>query len=292
MKFHNLDAEAIYRRLLDTSDADTRTAIFRQELVEPFAGLVQVFGGGDPLQSFAMWGMSPAQFNPENAATTRQMIDALAAHHAWERAAQALETGRDAFAQYADRIPTQDVTFALLLSDMSKAPISYGYSGFGAIPGWIMTVYDKPNAFNLERVEAATVHELHHNILAAVLANEGGLISNLATYLISEGLAESFAAELYSAEMVGPWVSAFDETRLDEAKRLIHAALDETNFHKMRLYIFGDTMSGQALGVPDFAGYALGFRIVQAYLRRTGKSVVEATFVPAREIIAVSEFFN
>ena len=45
-------------------------------------------------------------------------------------------------------------------------------------------------------------------------------------------------------------------------------------------------------GVPAFAGYALGYRVVQAYLKRTGKNVVEATFVPAQEIVAQSGFFD
>lgn len=291
MNFHNLDVESIYRRLLDTSDADERAAIFRQELVEPFAGLVQVFGGGDPVQSFAMWGMTLGQFEGKNATNMRQTVDILAANQAWSRAAKSLEKGRDAFAGYADRIPTKEVTFGLLVADMGRMPISYGYSGFGAIPGWIMTVYDKPDAYNLERVEAATVHELHHNILAAVLGGRG-LISNLATYMISEGLAESFAAELYGEEKTGPWVSAFDESRLDDAKRLLGAALEDTDFNRMRMYIFGDRISGQSLGVPDFAGYALGYRVVQAYLKPTGKTVVEATFVPAMEIVRESEFFN
>jgi uncharacterized protein YjaZ len=43
--------------------------------------------------------------------------------------------------------------------------------------------------------------------------------------------------------------------------------------------------------VPAFAGYALGFRAVQEYLRRTGKSVAETTLMPAEEIIAESGYF-
>jgi uncharacterized protein YjaZ len=41
-----------------------------------------------------------------------------------------------------------------------------------------------------------------------------------------------------------------------------------------------------------YAGYAIGYRVVQAYLERTGKSVVETTFVPAQTIIADSGFFE
>jgi uncharacterized protein YjaZ len=45
-------------------------------------------------------------------------------------------------------------------------------------------------------------------------------------------------------------------------------------------------------GVPNFAGYAIGYRIVRQYLQRTGKSVAQATFLPSREIIAESGFFQ
>jgi uncharacterized protein YjaZ len=291
MNFTVIDVESIYRRLLSTPDAKTRASIFQEQLIQPFEGLVQIFGGGDGLKAFRQWGMTPGQFGGASAATMQETVDLLAAHQAWERAAQSLCKGHEAFADHLDRIPTQHVTFGLLVADMSQMPISYGYSGFGAIPGWIMTIYDKPNAYNLERVEAATVHELHHNILAAVLGGRG-LIANLGTYMISEGLAESFAAELYGADKVGPWVSTLTQTEVETAKRLLSTALHETEFTVMRQYIFGDKMSGQTRGVPDFAGYALGYHVVQTYLKRTGKSVVQATFIPPEEIIAESGFFT
>ena len=45
------------------------------------------------------------------------------------------------------------------------------------------------------------------------------------------------------------------------------------------------------IDLPDYAGYALGYRVVHAYLKRTGQSVVDATFVPAHQIIKESQFF-
>lgn len=55
----------------------------------------------------------------------------------------------------------------------------------------------------------------------------------------------------------------------------------------VRSYIFGDEITAQqgreAVGVPTYAGYALGYKLVQAYLTRTGKSVVEATYTPSAE---------
>lgn len=46
------------------------------------------------------------------------------------------------------------------------------------------------------------------------------------------------------------------------------------------------------VGVPDFAGYAIGYRVVQQYLQRTGRSAVDATFLSSQEIIAESGFFE
>ncbi|MDQ2906073.1 MAG: DUF2268 domain-containing protein [Chloroflexota bacterium] len=51
-------------------------------------------------------------------------------------------------------------------------------------------------------------------------------------------------------------------------------------------------MGRSEAGVPNFAGYAIGYRIVRRYLQRTGKSVAEATFLPSHEIIAESGFFQ
>jgi hypothetical protein len=45
MHFDVVDTESAYGRLLDAPDAEARETIFREELVEPFIGLVKRFGG-------------------------------------------------------------------------------------------------------------------------------------------------------------------------------------------------------------------------------------------------------
>jgi uncharacterized protein YjaZ len=114
--------------------------------------------------------------------------------------------------------------------------------------------------------------------------------------MLTEGLAESFAAELYGQDKIGFWVTDLDESRLEETRRIIGGALSATGFDTIRSYIFGDTLSEHAgraqVGVPAFAGYAIGYRVVQAYLKRTGQSIVEATFVPPQDILAGSGFFD
>jgi uncharacterized protein YjaZ len=293
MQFNIVDPEAAYRRLLNTPDAVQRQAIFQRELVEPFAGLVQFFGG-DGLAVFGSWGMSPELFADDRREQMAAIIAALAASDAWNRAVKALEKGWAAFAAYADRIPLEAITFGLYVADMNS---EHGYTGFGGIPGWIMTVYGVPDEYNLQRIEGATVHELHHNLGGAANPRNTNMMAlTVGEYMIMEGLAESFAAELYGKDMVGPWVTEFDDSNLEHAKALFRDALNLTGFNTIRGYIFGDVSAertGQPqAGVPAFAGYALGYRVVQTYLKRAGRSVVEATFVPAHEIIAQSAFFE
>ncbi len=295
MQFQIIDTESAYRRMLAAPDAEARAAIFRDEIFTPFAGLARFFGGTGP-EIFAQWGMSPELFADH--ARMAPVVEAMARHHAWERAAEALERGRAAFAPYAERVPLDTVVFALTLVDMRGVPLQRGYSGFGAIPGWIMTSYGDPDEDNLARVEAATVHELHHQVLSGCFPQRP-IVSSVGSYIVGEGLAESFAAELYGEELTGFWVREFDERDLAEARRVIGAALERSGFDVVRRYIFGDTLArhmGVALPdderVPDFAGYAVGYRVVQAYLRRTGQSVAEATFVPPERLIAESGFFS
>jgi uncharacterized protein YjaZ len=294
MKFQIVDTERAYRQLLTAPDAAVRETIFREELIAPFSGLVQFFGG-DGMAAFAGWGMSPDQFASDKREQMAAIIETLAAHDAWNKAAQALEDGRAAFARHANRIPLDTIVFGLYVADMSSVPLQRGYTGFGGIPGWIMTVYGVPDEYNLYRIKAATAHELHHNVRGSVLPGNM-MTATVGEYMIGEGLAESFAAELYGEDRIGFWATDFDESRLEEARQVIGGALNVTGFNEIRGYIFGDILAKHMglpkAGVPAFAGYAIGYRVVQAYLKRTGKDVVEATFVPPLDIIAESEFFD
>ncbi len=296
MKFNIIDTESIYRRLLDAPDAAARESIFRKELAEPFSGMIANFGGGDLVEALARWNMSPEQFAGENRAKMAASVETLAAAKAWQQAADALNEGWAAFAHYHDRIPTEQITFALTLADMGSMPGNAGYAGFGAMPGYIMTTYDQPNEDNLRHLKGATVHELHHNILFTHYRRNFMFETTVGEYMVIEGLAESFAAELYGAAVVGPYVTAFDEARLDEAKAVMRDGLEKTGFNVIRAYIFGDEIAAQGgmtpVGVPPYAGYALGYRVVQAYLKRSGSGVVDATFVPLAEIIAESGYFS
>jgi uncharacterized protein YjaZ len=152
-----------------------------------------------------------------------------------------------------------------------------------------MTVYGTADEYTLQRVEAATVHELHHNIQGALYPRRANMMEvTVGEYIVNEGLAESFATELYGAEVAGPWVTELDTSDVERVKPIFEAGLNVTGFNEVRRYIFGDPDAG----LPVHAGYAVGYRVVQAFLGLTGKDVVKATFVPAEEIIEGSGFFD
>jgi uncharacterized protein YjaZ len=297
MKFNILDTQTTYQRLFDAPDDATREAIFRAEIAEPFEPVTRIMGGGqDALAAFAMWGMSPEQFAEPERDKTRQVFETLSQHHAWDSAAQSLEDARRAFELYADRIPLDEILFGLtIMRPVAWATDKQGYTGFGGIPGYIMTCYSTPNAYNLPRIGGTTVHELHHNVRFTLYPFIPGRVT-LGGYIVAEGLAEAFAGELYGDEVVGYYVTDFDESRLEDTKHLIGSELGLTDFNRMRAFVFGDSVADtygmEKVGVPDYAGYALGYRAVKAYQARTSKSIVEMTFEPADEILRGSGFFK
>jgi uncharacterized protein YjaZ len=169
--------------------------------------------------------------------------------------------------------------------------LNRGYAG-AQIPGYVVLPI-WPNGYNLPRIAAALVHEFNHRVR---LSHEPWTFATtVGQYIVMEGLAESFAAELYGPEFVGPWTSSLSAQEIASARTIIGAALDISGFDKIRTYIFGDETSKRwdapVLGLPHCAGYAIGYQVVQAYLHRSGKTATEATFVPYDEIIETSGFF-
>jgi uncharacterized protein YjaZ len=296
MKLHIIDVESIYWRLLSSASAQEREAIYRQELLAPFEGMMRIMGGGNPLALAKMWTLyTPEDFVGEQRPIIEEMVRRLTDDGAWQRSAAALERGVAAFAPYADRIALDNINCAVVLTKHNSNLPGRGYAGFGGIPGYLMVTLSLADDYTLPRIGAASVHELNHNVRFKIVPFLPMQVT-VADYIIAEGLAEAFAAKLFGEDLVGYMVSDFSEEELATARRVISGALDVSGFNAVRGYIFGDTIAASSglpkAGVTDFAGYAIGYRVVQQYLQRTGRSVVEATFLPSQEIIAESCFFE
>jgi len=224
-----------------------------------------------------------------------QALDRLEEAAAWEKADAALRLAVRTFEAGGRSCAEDHITGLLFLGnprDRIFIELNRGYAG-AQLPGYIVLPI-WPNEYNLPRIPAALVHEFNHRVR---LSHEVWThATTVGQYIVLEGLAESFAAELFGPEYVGPWVSTLDAGEIERSKKIIGPALDVSGFDKIRAYIFGDEISKQwgfpTLGLPHCAGYTIGYQVVQAYLQRTGKSAAEATFVPYGEIIEESEFFR
>jgi len=294
-----VETRGAYEEIAGKEDAVARRRRFL-EMLMPFDPLFSVFGvplGGDPdaaLQALAAWSFLMPEAIDEQALDA---LDELERNRAWDRSRRTLEDVRTIFEGTWDRIPLKRIRAGLFLLDparMDPADRRWGYTGIGSVPGYAMLLYAEPNAYSMARIQATLAHECHHNIRLALFPwNPVDL--TVADHIVMEGMAEAFATGLYGEETAGYYVTGIDKDGLSHARRAIGTALDLRGFGTTRSYVYGDraaAMGGERLGLADFAGMAVGYRVVRQYLEETGASITEATFLPADEIVRGSGYFD
>lgn len=290
-----LDSIEAQRAVLAAPPAQ-RDAVLRERIIDPLRGMM--FGpisqdASDQATLNAARMLAPGLLTADPA-KARVALDDLEQAHALDQARNALERAVQTF-QAEGRSPlVEQVTCGVHLGDPTDdyfMNFSKGYTGFGGIPGYVLLLW--PNAYTLPRIAPALAHEFHHNVRLSYAPWQMDI--SVGEYIVLEGLAESFAGALYGPEAIGPWVTSLDAAEIAYAKNVIGAALDVRGFNDVRGYIFGDTMADRMgyarRGLPFCAGYPIGYQIVQAYVQRTGRTIVDATFTPAEEIIAESAYF-
>ncbi len=184
-------------------------------------------------------------------------------------------------------ISADELRFGMYIADPKKLELQKGYCGFGGIPGFIqVSIY--PDSYNIPRIPAVIAHEFHHNIRFSYVDWDHGNVT-VGDYLVIEGLAESFAKELFGEELLGPWVTTFDKEDLEYSKEVIKNALDIKGFAEVSSYMFGDSIAKeqgyQPVGLSPFAGYAIGYQAVQSFMKINNVGIEEATLLSTDEII-------
>ena len=229
-----------------------------------------------------------------DAGETLAALDRLEQADAWSRAYDALCAAARAFEAAGRPTLMDELTGIVTLGnprDKLFMELNRGYAG-AQCPGYAVVVI-WPNSYNVPRIPSAFVHEFHH--LVRLAHEPWTLETSVGQYMILEGLAESFAKALYGEEFVGPWVTGLSAEETEQARTIIGRDIKVTGFDKIRSYIFGDQLTIQGgrtpVGLAHCAGYTIGYQVVQTYLNRTGKTIVEATFTPFAEIIEQSGFF-
>jgi uncharacterized protein YjaZ len=289
----------IYHRILAAPDAAARLQIYLEELVQPWKQMMDMMKQGDggqqddPLAGARAW----AWLLPDQVEETQIVLAKLEAADAWATAEKALAQAAASFSPYRERIPFDAITGWLVLGDAARGnSYEHGYTGATDWfqPRLIGQFWD-PNPDNLAHLPGLIAHEMHH--LIRMRAFPFGPQTTVADYIIIEGTAESFATSLFGEDKVGFFVTEVSAGELETARRLIGKGLKASGFNAIRGYIFGDALAEQwnfqpVGGMPTYGGYAVGYHLVQAYLRRTGRTIEETTFLPAEEIVVESGYFE
>ncbi|MGN0972766.1 MAG: DUF2268 domain-containing putative Zn-dependent protease, partial [Aristaeellaceae bacterium] len=205
---------------------------------------------------------------------------------------------RDALTGFAQRgisLPQQEYVFTVLLSD-PRSPMTAlagDYCGDGGIPGYILGSI-VPGERSLALLPVALAHETNHNVRWQFMQWSSHI--TLADMIVSEGLAEVFAAGMFGEDRVGRWVrETSPETLRNTVMPLVRANLATSDFQRLSAFLYGDEImalrGGQPVGMPYCGGYACGYALIRYYLGKTGASIHEATVTPTEEILRQTEDF-
>ena len=299
MRITAIRSDRIYRKMMDAETVEKEN-IYRNELMKPFEfkwscvgiPLRAEAGGQDVVSAAAMSGYyAPAQITQAH----RREIDQISGDAFWASCEDSIRSALTGFAQRGIRLPQQEYRFTVVLSDPhSPMTVMAGdYCGDGGIPGYIIGSI-VPNERSLELLPVALAHETNHNVRWQFMQWRSQV--TLADMIVSEGLAERFAAEMFGEDKVGRWVwETSPEVLQETVVPLVREKLETHDFQTLSSYLYGDEImalrGGKPIGMPSCGGYACGYALIGHYLKRTGASIHEATLTPTEEILKQTEDF-
>lgn len=300
MKVSAVRSDGVYLKIM-SAPPNKKNDIYRYELMMPFERKwacynipmkAKAHNGYDVIMASGRLGhIAPTKVDEKQ----KQNIQLISDDALWEKCELAIWKSLNCFTRQGIDLPVQEYLFTILLANAESPYIilNEGYCGDGGIPGYIFS-WLIPNEHTLEHLPAALAHETNHNVRFQFIEWKNDI--TLGEMLVSEGLAENFATSLYGEDKAGPWVTKTDMTTLNEyIKPIIQDGLDVQGLENLNAYLYGDEMAKlqnyPQVGLPYCAGYACGYHLVKHYLKKTGKSVVEATLLPAKEILTAAEDF-
>ncbi|BBF44903.1 hypothetical protein lbkm_3642 [Lachnospiraceae bacterium KM106-2] len=303
MNIKVIRSDVIYKKMMQEEESDKKENIYREELMMPFSFKWQCIGvpikaakeGGYDVISFNTMGggYHPSQID----LTKKAEVEQISSESFWKDCENSISRSLERFESIGIQLPVQEYCFTVLLNDpnnpMSK--MTGDYCGEGGIPGYLLGTII-PNNRSLSLLPVALAHETNHNVRWQFQKWNDKI--TLADMIVSEGIAEQFAASLYGEDKVGMWVRQTDQETLQSViKPLIRANLKENDFNMLSSYLYGDEImtlrGGRPIGMPYCGGYACGYDLIGYYLENTGKSIEEVTLMKTDEILnEVKEYWN
>lgn len=300
MEVKGIRSDKVYAKMI-AAPAEKRNDIYRYELMQPFEKKWAYYhiplkapteNGYDVVMASSMLGfMKPTKVDD----TQKESVLQLSKDDFWKECQISIERSLSCFIDSGIELPVKDYLFTVLLAD-PESPytiLNDGYCGDGGIPGYIFA-WLTPSGHTISRLPVALAHETNHNVRFQFEKWHDDI--TLAEMMVSEGLAENFATNLYGEENVGPWVSKTDLETLNEyIKPIIREGLEVQGLDNLTAYLYGDEMAKMQnyfpVGLPYCAGYACGYHMIKYYLKKTGKTIEEATLLPAEEILKETKGF-
>lgn len=301
MNIQTLRSDRIYQKVAQ-APPEEKLELFRNEMMAPFMKQWQIqqipfraeeVNGFDVITFNSMMHRAPHQITPQISAE----IELISSESFWLACEHAVKKSLNLFVEHGINLPVSDYLFTIQLGNPENRAltINEGYSGFGGIPGFIWGTL-LPNEYTMPRMKAALAHECNHNVRYQFIQWDHTV--NLGELIVSEGLAENYATFIFGEELLGPWVTKTNaETLNRQIKPVLREQLQLTGFDQIAPYLYGDEIAKlqnfQPVNMPYSAGYACGYHLIQYYLRRTGKTIFEATITPAAQILdEVKEFWD
>lgn len=297
MQINWVPTDKHFHAIIAAPDAASRLERYREAFLRPWEPMMRMMSGmfgaapDDELGVARAWGWPL----PDELEAVPPALARLESADAWQIGERALHTAVERFAGH--KLPFDEVEGWLMVGVPERSnPIGRGYTGaIDFTRPRLLCQYSEVTEANLRALPGAVAHEFHHLIRLRVFPWDMQRTS-VTDYIVHEGLAESFATALFGPEVLGYYVSEISPEDLETARGLIGAGLDRSGFDVIRGYIFGDTLAGglgfEPVGMPDYGGYAVGYHVVQAFLQRSGRTIEEATFVPAAQIVQESGYFD
>ncbi|MCQ1957442.1 DUF2268 domain-containing protein [Arthrobacter sp. zg-Y826] len=287
MTINVLDTAAGMEAVLQAAEGE-RSGLLRSMLV-PMEGMYRYFPGQVDLA--AMHGLSFGFPLDRDSESCREGLARLTTADAWGRIEKALANAVEVQVQAVPEVKVPDITVLLVLGDPADEYFmgpAKGLSGNGSATGFI-SLTQWPNDENLDRLEAAAVHELNHNLRYA----PGGVVWDPAAVtvgeqVVSEGLADAFARQLYG-DQLGYTPMGVPHLHDDAVFEKVLSGLDVGGMQNFTAWVHGDEAAArfgaEPVGLPAGAGYAAGNRLVDRFLAATGLSAAQALHQSSRHII-------
>ncbi|MFB1049786.1 DUF2268 domain-containing protein [Paraliobacillus sp. JSM ZJ581] len=203
----------------------------------------------------------------------KQVIKQIIAKNYWERVRQQLQTLEKLWSK-------QEGTLFIFPSDFTNPQLLKqfnGVSGLSFTDKLFLFITDQTTEIQLQ---VLLTHEYSH-ICRLQHFSALGLTFTLADAIVLEGIAEAAVKELIGERYCSPWVHLYSKAQLaDLWKEWIQPNIDVSSTCMKHYALMYGTEE-----IPQWAGYAVGYDVIDHYIKKYNISTKQLITTPTKEIL-------